>query len=155
MRHPIKALCVAAILASVGALASGCGPILSTGYIIDAEAKLAAAEAAEAPTYAPYEYTAAEAYLQKAHEELGYADYGPALDFAYKAGELAEKGTARANDEKDKRIDNFGPPGAPGTPTTSSTTSTTTTTTTTTAPATTSSPVIIKKLPTATTEQPQ
>jgi hypothetical protein len=79
--------------------------------IMDAEAKLAAAKAAEAERYAPYEYTAAEEYLHKAHEELGYADYGPAIDYAYKAAEAAERGTKRAGDEKAKFLD--APPDAP------------------------------------------
>lgn len=108
---------LAGVLLVGAATASGCGPILSTSFIIDAEAKMAAAEAAEAPTYAPYEYTAAEAYLQKAHEELGYADYGPALDFAAKAADLAERGAARANDEKARHLDGAPPPGQQPSPT--------------------------------------
>ena len=79
--------------------------------IIDAESKLSAAEAAEAEKYAPYEYTAATEYLQKAHEELGYADYGPAIDYAFKAAEAAERGTKKASDEKAKHLD--APPEAP------------------------------------------
>jgi hypothetical protein len=87
---------------------SGCGPIISTSLIIDAEAKLSAAKAAEAERYAPYEWTAAEEYLHKAHEELGYADYGPAIDYAYKAADAAEKGTRKASDERSKDME--GPP---------------------------------------------
>lgn len=92
---------VAAVVAST----SGCGPIFSTYLIIDAEAKFAGAKAAEADRYAIYEYTASEAYLKKAHEELGYADYGPAIDYAYKAADLAAQGTERANEARHKRID--------------------------------------------------
>lgn len=100
------------VLLVPGALAlGGCGPIVSTSMIMDAEAKLAAAKAAEAERFAPYEYTAAEEYLHKAHEELGYADYGPAIDYAYKAAEAAERGTKRASDEKGKFLD--APPDAP------------------------------------------
>jgi hypothetical protein len=73
--------------------------------IVDAEAKLAAAEAAEAERYAPYEHTAAKEYLSKAHEELGYADYGPAIDYAYKAADAAEKGMKKASDERAKHLD--------------------------------------------------
>ena len=83
----------------------GCGPIFSVYLIVDAESKLAAAKAAEAERYAVYEYTASEAYLAKAHEELGYADYGPAIDYAYKAADLAAQGTTRATDERHKHID--------------------------------------------------
>ncbi len=125
---------------------------MSTSLIIEAEAKLAASKAAEAEKYAPYEFTAATEYLHKAHEELGYADYGPAMDYAYKAAAAADKGVKRASDEKSKEIDRSNAPvGAPVTPAvgTSSTSSTTTTTTTTTAP------MIIKRAPTSTTEQPK
>ena len=88
---------------------SGCGPILSTYLIVDAEAKLAGAKAAEADRYAIYEYTASDEYLKKAHEELGYADYGPAIDYAYKAADLAQQGTERANAERHKQVDEPGP----------------------------------------------
>lgn len=93
------------LLAGVVALSSGCGPIFSTYLIADAEAKLAGAKAAEAERYAIYEYTASEEYLKKAHEELGYADYGPAIDYAYKAADLAQQGLERAKDEKHKHLD--------------------------------------------------
>ncbi len=110
-----------AMMAAILTVASGCGPIISTSLIVDAEAKLAAAKAAEAEQYAPYEYTAAEQYLHKAHEELGYADYGPAIDYAYKAADAAEKGTKRATNERTKDLEE--PPtvtdgDAPATPTT-------------------------------------
>lgn len=109
---------VAAVVAST----SGCGPIFSTYLIIDAEAKFAGATAAEADRYAIYEYTASEAYLKKAHEELGYADYGPAIDYAYKAADLAAQGTERANEARHKRIDDADA-AATSTETTESTTS--------------------------------
>ena len=92
-------------LVAVSAFSTGCGPIFSTYLIVDAESKLAAAKAAEADRYAIYEYTASEAYLAKAHEELGYADYGPAIDYAYKAADLAAQGTSRATEERHKHVD--------------------------------------------------
>jgi len=101
MRVPPAFVAVAAIVAST----TGCGPIVSTYLIVDAEAKFAGAQAAEADRFAIYEYTASEAYLKKAHEELGYADYGPAIDYAYKAADLAAQGTERANEARHKRID--------------------------------------------------
>jgi hypothetical protein len=97
----LPAFVAVAIVAST----TGCGPIVSTYLIIDAEAKFAGAQAAEADRFAIYEYTASEAYLKKAHEELGYADYGPAIDYAYKAADLAAQGTERANEARHKRID--------------------------------------------------
>ena len=117
---------------------AGCGPILSTSLIIDAESKFAAAEVAEAQQFAPYEYTAAEHYLQKAHEEFGYADYGPAIDYAYKAADAAEKATKKASDEKTRRMDM---PTAVPTAATPATTS---------APA----PVTIKQIDVAAPQQP-
>jgi hypothetical protein len=96
---------LALVLVAASSLLSGCGPILSTYLVVDAEAKLAGARASEAEAHAIYEYTAAEAYLQKAHEELGYADYGPAIDYAYKAGVLAAQGAERARDVRSKHLD--------------------------------------------------
>lgn len=83
-------------------LSTGCGPIISSYLIVGAQADLEGARAAEAEKYAVYEYTAASEYLHKAREEQGYADFGPSIDFAYKAQDLAQKATARAQDEKKK-----------------------------------------------------
>ncbi len=92
------------VTASVAlAFGSGCGPILSTYLIVSAQADLDGAKAAEAEKYAVYEYTAASQYLHKAREEQGYADFGPAIDFAFKADEMATKGITRAAEEK-KRL---------------------------------------------------
>ena len=90
--------CALVCLATV----TGCGPIISTYLIVGAQADLEGAQAAEAERYAVYEYTAASEYLHKAREEQGYADFGPSIDFAYKAQDLAQKATARAQDEKKK-----------------------------------------------------
>ncbi len=121
---------------------------MSTSLIIDAEAKMAALKAAEAEKYAPYEFTAATQYLHKAHEELGYADYGPAIDYAYKAAAAADKGIKRASDEKDRELERSNATSiVPATSSTSSTTTTTTTTTT--------APVLIERAPESTTEQPK
>ena len=96
---------VLALVVASSSLLSGCGPILTTYLVVDAEAKLAGARASEAEANAVYEYTAAEAYLKKAHEELGYADYGPAIDYAYKAGVLAAQGAERARDVRSKHLE--------------------------------------------------
>lgn len=86
---------------------------MSTYLILVADAELDGAEAAEAEKYAPYEYTAAKAYLHKAREEQGYADFGAAIEYAFKAQELAEKGLERANKVKAEQQP---PPGAPTAP---------------------------------------
>ncbi len=117
------------------AFSTGCGPIFSTYLIADAESKVAAAKAAEADRYAIYEYTASEACLKKANEELGYADYGPAIDYAFKAGEFAAKGMTKATEERHKHIDE------PTMPASGETTEPTPT------PTPTPKKVIIKKLP--------
>jgi len=81
-------------------LVSACGPARSTILIIDAQAALDGATTAQADKYALYEYTAAEAYLQKAREEQGYADFEPAMDFAEKAKEMAQKATSKAQSRR-------------------------------------------------------
>lgn len=73
------------------ALLSGCGPVWSTSLILDADVQLEAARAADASKYAPYEYTLADAYLHKAREEQGYADYDVCIRFAQKALDNAKK----------------------------------------------------------------
>jgi hypothetical protein len=105
------------LVASTSLLLPGCGPVLSVWLVSDAEAKLAAARAAEAETNAVYEFTAAQAYLTKAHEELGYADYGPAIDYAFKASKLAAQGAERARETRGKTNEEAGPGAAPAPPT--------------------------------------
>jgi hypothetical protein len=106
-RYPggMRALPVFAVLGALVSSTTGCGPILSASFVVDAEAKLAAAKASQADTNAIYEYTAAEQYLQKAREELGYADYGPAIDYAFKAADLAQQGAERAREIRSRHLE--------------------------------------------------
>lgn len=70
----------------------GCGPVEYLNQVTrHASAEVAAAKAAGAPKYAPYEYTGAVEYLHKAREEAGYADYQAAIRFGKKAASLARK----------------------------------------------------------------
>jgi Domain of unknown function (DUF4398) len=86
-----------ALLASLTALVSGCGPIEYINQVgVKAAGAVSAAKLAQADRYAPYEYTAAEEYLHKAREEAGYAEYQDAIEFGRKAEELANKGRAIA-----------------------------------------------------------
>ncbi|MBM4279503.1 MAG: hypothetical protein FJ137_01645 [Deltaproteobacteria bacterium] len=101
----MRALSLLGLAFAISPLTTGCGPILTVWLISDAEAKLAGARAAQAEQNAVYEFTAAEAYLTKAHEELGYADYGPAIDYAFKANNLAAQGAERARDQRSKHLD--------------------------------------------------
>lgn len=88
MRHVLALLALAA--------AAGCGPIQSTPALIEADVELEAARSAGAPTAAPYEFTSAEAYLRKAREEAGYAQYQATTDFALKARDLAKEAREKA-----------------------------------------------------------
>ena len=91
------------LVAVVGALA-GCGPVRSTANILDAEVQIQAARTAGAEKLAPYEWTAANLYIHKAREEVGYSDYQAGVDFAVKASKYAnearEKAMATAGSEQ-------------------------------------------------------
>ena len=84
------------------AAAAGCGPIQSTPALVEADIELEAARAAGALAAAPYEFTSAEAYLRKAREEAGYAQYQAATDFALKARELAKDSREKAINASNK-----------------------------------------------------
>ncbi len=75
---------------------TACGPVQSTKAILDADVELEAARAAGAAKTATYEYVAAEAYLHKAREIQGRAEYEPATDFARKAQKLAVEAKGKA-----------------------------------------------------------
>lgn len=96
----VRVVGIAALLGLVTTTATGCGPILSTYLILSAQAEIDGAEAAEAEEYAPYHYTAANAYITKAREEQGYADFGPAVEYAWKAKDHAEMARERADKAK-------------------------------------------------------
>lgn len=78
------------------ALLAGCGPVQSTGALIDADVEIEGARAAGAASAAPYEFTSAEAYLHKAREESGYAQYESAITYATRARELAKDARKKA-----------------------------------------------------------
>ena len=79
-------------LVLIVALAVGCGPVSYVNQVTRrASYEVAAAKAAQADKYAPYEYTLAVEYLHKAREEAGYADYQAAIRFGNKAEEHAKK----------------------------------------------------------------
>lgn len=84
---------VLAVLA-LAALAA-CGPVQSTAALIDADVELEAARQAGAAKTSTYEYAAAEAYLHKAREVSGRAEYDAATRFARKSQLLAKE--ARKN----------------------------------------------------------
>lgn len=71
--------------------ATGCGPVQSTALLIDTETMLGAAKTAQADKLAPYEWTAANLYLAKSKEEVGYSDFEQAVDYAKKAVDFATR----------------------------------------------------------------
>jgi len=92
------------VLVAVAGALSGCGPIKSTSHLLDAEVQIQAARTAGAEKLAPYEWTAANLYIHKAREEVGYADFQAGVDFAEKAARFAtqarEKALATADGEE-------------------------------------------------------
>ena len=87
------------------AVLAGCGPIQSTAALIDADVAIEAARSAGAPQTSTYEFTAAEAYLQKAREVSGRAQYEAATKFAGRARDLgneARKNAIAASNREEK-----------------------------------------------------
>jgi hypothetical protein len=103
-RIPIALFCV------VLWTSAGCGPALSSYLIVSAQAELDGARVADAEKHAVYEFTAASEYLAKAREEQGYADFGPSIDYAFKATELAKQARTRAFQEREKQTPPAGGP---------------------------------------------
>lgn len=84
------------VLASLAlAMLAACGPIQSTAALIDADVEIEAARAAGAAQTSPYEFTGAEAYLRKAREVSGRAQYESAARLASRSLVLAKE--ARKN----------------------------------------------------------
>lgn len=83
------------LVAAAGAVA-GCGPLRSTSNLLDAEVQIQAARTAGAEKLAPYEWTAANLYIRKAREEVGYSDFQAGVDFAEKAARFAAEARTKA-----------------------------------------------------------
>jgi len=92
------------LLLALVAMGSACGPIeYITTITFQAQKAIDQAKAANAPEYAPYEWTLAEEHLMKARELGGYARFQEAVDYgktAIKYGREAESVAL----EKDKRV---------------------------------------------------
>ena len=85
----------------------GCAAVKSTVHLAQLEEAWVDAEAANAAERASYEYTMAEQYRLKAHEEWGGSDYGAAetlarqaLLYAQQAEELALYGSTDEDAEQ-------------------------------------------------------
>ena len=92
----------------------GCGPVEYLSQVSTrAPAALAQAQQRGAERLAPYEFTAASAYLHKAREEAGRSSYQRAIEYGRRAEELAQRAEAIAR-EKSARA--AGVPESPGAP---------------------------------------
>ena len=103
---------LAALLSGLGLAA--CGPTQSTALIMDGDVQLESARTADAPKLAPYEFTAAEAYLYKAREEQGYLDFEVSIDYGRKcvkfANEARQKAMAARNEGALPTVPSLPPP---------------------------------------------
>lgn len=77
-------------------MASGCGATLARARISGAQAALAGATRAGAEKSAPYEYTAALLYLEKALELEAYARFGSAIEYGTLSEKLAKQAEQKA-----------------------------------------------------------
>lgn len=109
-RTASRATVVAAVLGAVSVL-GGCGSVSAASSLSDAQELLDEAQGREAPQYAPYEYTRAASYLDKAKECNGMGQYEAAGDFASESQKAAEKAmqVARLNKEQAMRRERFAP----------------------------------------------
>jgi hypothetical protein len=64
------------------ALATGCGPIIATSNIVQADAALEEAKMLNAQRYAPYWFHSANIYLKKARDLDGHSEYQYASEYA-------------------------------------------------------------------------
>lgn len=87
-----------------------CGPIEYINQVTrKANSEVAAARSVDAETWAPYYFTLAVEYLEKAHEEASRADYQAANRFGRKSHDAA----VRARDlaiERARKGEKPGPP---------------------------------------------
>jgi hypothetical protein len=84
------------VLAAALCAGVGCGPIEYVSEVHHASDAVDTARAAHADQSAPYWWTRATQYLQKAREVAAYADFQGANRFSRLATEAAEKATAEA-----------------------------------------------------------
>lgn len=84
------------VLALVSLL-SGCGPVV---YLREVSTRAAAfleqAKADGAEMYAPYEFTKASLYYDKAREDAGHADYQHAIEWGRRSQDCSNRASALA-----------------------------------------------------------
>lgn len=95
------------VLASLAlATLAACGPIQSTAALIDADVEIEAARVAGAAQASPYEFNGAEAYLKKAREVSGRAQFESSTKLAAKALSLAKEARRNATAASNKDREN-------------------------------------------------
>lgn len=91
----------------------GCGPIEYVNQVTrKASSEVAAAKSVEAHEWAPYYFTLATQYLDKAHEEASRADFQAANRFGRKSYEAAVK-ARELSIERARKGEHPGPPPEP------------------------------------------
>ena len=76
-------------------LLGACGPIASTGPMLQARDLVEDAKAAGSERFAMYEFTMAREYLAKAREEWAYSDFQKAREYSDLAADYAKRAMAR------------------------------------------------------------
>jgi hypothetical protein len=111
--NPLARSCrvLAQLVAILVVAGSGCGSVSAAASLSDANDVLTEARGREAERFAPYEYTRALTYLDKAKECNGMGQYEAAGDFARESQKAAEKAmqVARLNKEQSLRRERFAP----------------------------------------------
>ncbi|NQW61858.1 MAG: DUF4398 domain-containing protein [Deltaproteobacteria bacterium] len=90
--RPLRSWCSVALLL---VLLGGCGPIASTGPMLQARDLVDLAKAAGSAQFAMYEFTMAREYLAKAREEWAYSDFQKAREYSDLAADFAKRAMAR------------------------------------------------------------
>jgi hypothetical protein len=81
-----------------------CGPVQYIGQVSGrTSAALRAAHLAEADRFAPYEYTKAAAYYDKAREEAAGSSFELAVDYGRRSQEFAQRAQALARQRAERR----------------------------------------------------
>ena len=93
---------LAAALAGSWSLFSGCGALISTADLTQAERAVESAADVDADVWAVYEFVSATEYLLKAREEWAHSDFGRAHDYARLARQFADAATERATTNPDR-----------------------------------------------------
>lgn len=92
-------------------LTAACGAVTTQQSLGDAQKQIDEAKKLEGEEFAPYEYTRATAYFQKAKKLTGEGEYEQAAEYAKLAQLAAEKAqdVARLGKERKLRLQKFAP----------------------------------------------